>query len=393
MLMIMRTSGITALTLAASTFFAASAVAKNVVVDQTAVSPPTCQTAVKAANRYTTIQAAVTAAVAGDTVLVCPGTYPEQVVIDKWLTVKGVADEVGSTSQLVTITVPAGGLQVNAPATAAYGDVAAQVLAHNAKFINISNMTIDGTLAPADCPANIPAYRSAGVAYINVGESADGVSAGIVQTLVVENHGDTCLEFGQPAIKGVGMLAENSFITFQDSDVHTIKGDGITQQGGGVTIQRNFTQDVWNYGIKVQGDSAALSHVRSNTVIHSETGILVRSGGADVLSNTVGLWVGTGVFVADSALPIVQTNKIVNATVGFWFNETNGALVTGNGVQGAATGIIDTYSGSANGYAPNVIQSNKVNEGAIGLCSYSPGTDVLTGNTFTNVGVTAGTCN
>jgi hypothetical protein len=78
---------------------------------------------------------------------------------------------------------------------------------------------------------------------------------------------------------------------------------------------------------------------------------------------------------------------------GFWFNETNGALVTGNGVQSTGTGIIDTYSGSANGYAPNVIQSKQGERGIDRVVLVLPGTDVLTGNTFTNVGVTAGTCN
>lgn len=38
---------------------------------------------------YTTVSAAVTAAVAGDTVKVCPGTYAESVLVDKALTVKG----------------------------------------------------------------------------------------------------------------------------------------------------------------------------------------------------------------------------------------------------------------------------------------------------------------
>src|SRR5262249_39328313 len=38
---------------------------------------------------YATIQAAVNAAVAGGTVTVDAGTYPEQVVVDKRLTIKG----------------------------------------------------------------------------------------------------------------------------------------------------------------------------------------------------------------------------------------------------------------------------------------------------------------
>src|ERR1700688_4536255 len=40
---------------------------------------------------FSTVQAAVNAAKSGDIVNVCPGSYPEQVSIDKTLTVKGIA--------------------------------------------------------------------------------------------------------------------------------------------------------------------------------------------------------------------------------------------------------------------------------------------------------------
>lgn len=67
---------------------------------------------------YTTVSAAVTAATAGDTVKVCPGTYTEDVTIDKALTLKGAkadsavaprtfaaADE-STISGLVTLAAP-----------------------------------------------------------------------------------------------------------------------------------------------------------------------------------------------------------------------------------------------------------------------------------------------
>ena len=41
---------------------------------------------------FTTIQAAVSGVPAGSTVLVCPGTYPEQVTITQPLSLQGIAD-------------------------------------------------------------------------------------------------------------------------------------------------------------------------------------------------------------------------------------------------------------------------------------------------------------
>jgi nitrous oxidase accessory protein NosD len=56
---------------------------------------------------FATIQAGVNAASAGSTVNVCPGTYPEQVTIDKRLTLQGIT--VGTANQAV-VASPAGGV-------------------------------------------------------------------------------------------------------------------------------------------------------------------------------------------------------------------------------------------------------------------------------------------
>jgi hypothetical protein len=63
-----------------------------------------------AAPNKPTIQAAVNASSQGDTVLVCPGTYPEQVTITKNLTLQGLV--VGTAGQVV-ITPPAAGVVTN----------------------------------------------------------------------------------------------------------------------------------------------------------------------------------------------------------------------------------------------------------------------------------------
>ena len=63
---------------------------------------------IKPINRFT-IQAAVNAASATDVVLVCPGQYPEQVLIEKSITVKGTADPSGGNLAVITRPVAAGG--------------------------------------------------------------------------------------------------------------------------------------------------------------------------------------------------------------------------------------------------------------------------------------------
>src|SRR5512144_189806 len=73
---------------------------------------------------FATISAAVTAAPAGSTILVCPGIYPEQVAIPQSLTLEGIPD---SNQDIAIITVPSTGLVANA--TSVFGEsIAAQVL-------------------------------------------------------------------------------------------------------------------------------------------------------------------------------------------------------------------------------------------------------------------------
>ena len=59
---------------------------------------------------FTTIQAAINAVPAGSVIKVCPGSYPEQLLIAKKLTIEGIAS---SGQDAAVITPPAGGVQVN----------------------------------------------------------------------------------------------------------------------------------------------------------------------------------------------------------------------------------------------------------------------------------------
>ncbi len=91
---------------------------------------------------YTTIQAAVTASPAGTIIEVCPGTYPEQVVIPKKLTIEGVAS---GTQDAAVIVPPVGGVVANATDFDSATPIAAQVLVHVASGVKLNNLTIDGT--------------------------------------------------------------------------------------------------------------------------------------------------------------------------------------------------------------------------------------------------------
>src|ERR1700688_3131349 len=102
---------------------------------------------------YATIQAAVTAAPAGSTIDVCPGTYPEQVTISsKSLTLIGI---VAGTSDAAVLIPPSGGLVMNATDIGG-GAVAAQIFVENSTGVTISHLTVGGNgNALGSCATNL----------------------------------------------------------------------------------------------------------------------------------------------------------------------------------------------------------------------------------------------
>ncbi len=85
---------------------------------------------------FVSISAAVGSVPAGSTILVCPGTYAEQVTIAKPLTLQGIAS---ANQDLATIAIPSSGAVGNA--TSIFGQaVAAQVLVQAAGWVIFSTL-------------------------------------------------------------------------------------------------------------------------------------------------------------------------------------------------------------------------------------------------------------
>jgi hypothetical protein len=108
------------------------------------VGPNTCKPAYK---HYSTIQSAVSSVPFGAIVMVCPGTYPEQVSITQPLTLEGVTDGIGNSA---VITVPGGGLVQNGTSVS-FGPVAVQLLVENTVGVIVQGLTVDGN--GGNCPA------------------------------------------------------------------------------------------------------------------------------------------------------------------------------------------------------------------------------------------------
>jgi parallel beta-helix repeat protein len=268
-----------------------------------AVGSATCQPSLR---HFTTIQAAVNASAAGDTVLVCPGTYPEQVVIYQALTLRGIAD--GSAAEAV-ITLPAVLID-----NSTFGP--AQLLIQNAVGVRVMNITLDGAGT---------AIPRVGIALENAGDMSWSTAGVMIRNVIVRN------ELGGGDL-GWGIRALNSYFTVTDSAIQDAAASCVVQTGGASSISQNTITNCGVHGISVQeAQGATLTDNRVYNVHHS--GIAVGSStGIQVQGNTIKPLPGT-VSVSDSGAPELS------AEIGMTVNVLDSASVIGNDVSAAEIGL------------------------------------------------------
>jgi len=339
-----------------------------------AVGPATCQPALV---HFSTIQSAVNGVPAGSTIEVCPGAYPEQVVISEPLTLKGVTDGIGDAA---VITVPATGLVPNATSSTE-GTVAVQLLVANAVNVTVQNITIDGT--GGGCPAG--ANRVFGVEFYFVGQPVDGYAGGTIENNVVRNELNAC------GLLTDGIEVDNSYVTIKYNEVHDIEITPIGTYLGQASITNNTTQNALN-GIVVSGGSAT-NVVSGNTISNLtpnygflQVGLWVNGGVATVSKNNITSGAGAyGIYLPSTASGTAVTGNVVSAVgYGVYVSGSAGTTVQTNTINNSSNdAITDVFSAGG-----NIVTKNTVNEAPFGIFEQSTGSDTLTPNTFYNVVVT-----
>jgi parallel beta-helix repeat protein len=327
------------------------------------VGPNTCKPGYV---HFSTIQSAVSASPFGTIVMVCPGTYPEQVIINQPLTLEGVTDGTGNAA---VITVPGGGMVQNGTSVS-FGPVAVQLLVENTVGVNIKNLTVDGN--GANCPAL--SNRQVGIGVFNVGTPNDGTAAAIVSNVVIRNELN-CL--------GDGILADTSYMTVTASEIHDINQTAIDAYSAKYSLTNNSILRAFNYGIVLLNNPSG-SVVSGNNVSNCSTGILSDSDfyPTTITKNTVLNNSFAGVYLYFTYHQSVTQNVISDSPYTlidqFGFQNT----LQNNKISDAATdGILDF-----NSFGGNIITLNTVNEGFFGIfADGSTGGDTLVPNSFFNV--------
>lgn len=349
---------------------------------------------------YTTIGAALLHTSVGGIVDVCPGTYPEQVVITQAVKLRGV---VVSGTDAAVIVPPSGGLVANTTDVDSGNPIAAQVLVQNASSVSIANLTVDGTgNGIAACSPDLQ-----GILFQN--------ASGTIDHVAVRNQTPAPADGGCQIGEGIYVQTAAGFssaLTVENSSVHNYNKNGITGNDPNTTLiaTGNYVQGA---GVVPVGGAAqngiqlgfgATGRINGNTVIDNIYGDPTIAASADILlydtaentgitvdSNTVGnsqlaiaLYTdfaygsgnseyGDGVYVIGNRILGTSVYDAIDLC-------TNGNIVTGNTIfNSAESGIhLDAscgtyYNGPATGNN-NTVTGNMITESACAGILADPGT-------------------
>ena len=359
---------------------------------------------------YPNIQTAVNSVPSGSTIFVCPGNYPEQILINKSLTITGLSAN-GNSGTLASglsnpvITSPSGGITANLTDIAGGDPVYYQIAAVSPNpaspiTVKINSIAVDGSNNQiSGCGMDL-----VGIYYQNAWGTINYVVTRY-QELAPDLFG--CQD-------GLAIFVESGYgtggtanVTIENSSVHDYDKNGITVDGTGTvaTVSANFvvgigaTSLIAQNGIQVS--DGARGSVKSNTITddvyinppdcgtacYGSSGILIYDSGATsgshlaVSENTVGNTQLPVVAYADTNGDAdyidVTSNKITTAPAsGTYLDDGidlcgNYDTATSNTIfNTSGTGVhIDSSSTEASGQSGNntAVNKNIINEACAGV--------------------------
>jgi hypothetical protein len=350
---------------------------------------------------FPTIQQAVNATPPGTTIEVCPGSYPEQVLLYQAVTLKGIAS--GNQGAAI-VTVPNGGLVQNATSLATGAAIAAQILVQSTTGVIISNIAVDGanngivggcgTLDPIGIYYQNASGTITRTSVVNevLGAGLTGCQAGLGIFVQSGNSGASAVIITNNNVENFQKngITGNEIGTSVTITGNTVIGQGPTTGAAENSIQIGFGatgsitgntvgSDVWApdvFGDTANAAAGLLVYASPNVTIKSNNVSNTQFGIAVVSDPTVG--------PADGAMLTSNTVSMTHLYDGIDLCSSNNTATmnTINGSDESAIHLDDTCTGSATG---NTVTKNSVNSACAGILSGPGASGTTTGNTFYNV--------
>jgi parallel beta-helix repeat protein len=350
--------------------------------------------------QFTSIQSAVDAAPAGSTIKVCPGTYPEQVVINKKLTLEGI--NAGGADN-PTLVIPPNGFAADTARLSNGQPFAPQILVESpATDVDIHYLTVDGSGNNLNSGCSAP--NLIGIYYQN--------ASGTIRYVVARNQAQNAENFHCQPSAGLGIFVESggsgtSTVTIENCSVRGYQKNGITgdETGTNLTIRGNSvvgagpTTTAQN---GIQLGFGATGRVEYNTVADdvfngdpnegAASGILIFGSGDTTITGNSVTTTQTGInIVTDGTLTAngntITDNHVANTILADGIDIcSNDNTVIGNTVFSSAEAGIHLDSTCASSGNNNTARGNSVNEACAGiLLGTGTGNAVSSINDFANV--------
>lgn len=293
---------------------------------------------------YPTVQAAINAASAGDSINIAAGTYVENIVVDESVTIIGAGQ--GST-----VIMPAVSSANPCTGSSLCGGAASNVFLVQADNVVIHDLTVDG-----DNPA-----LTSGIVRTGSGAPADlDARNGIIKNTNATYNG---LEVYNVTVQNIylrGIYSTAGSFNFHNNTVTNVQGDSYSIAmfaWGGPGTMANNTVSYANDGISANHSNGI--QFLNNTISHSGSGVHTDNSGdgggvadliqGNMVSDCIASLGGYGIWTFVPYLaPTVDGNTITNCDVGLSAWGQGAAVVpqfTNNTVTGPAkkVGSVGAY--------------------------------------------------
>jgi hypothetical protein len=283
----------------------------------------------KSGTQFSTIQSALDASPAPDTVEVCPGKYYEQIAINHPVTLEGIAAGNGALAEIIlpdSYAVNATLIDIGVPATA-------QIFVHNVSGgdVNLTNLKVsgEGFGLSGTYFVGILYQQSSGTInqVVTIGQnnySASNVTGfGIyieavssTQSVTVENSAIN--DFSQSGIFAIGATTTPDLtVTIKNNGLSTVLGpatesatyDIVVEEGTDPTVTGNIVSG-GTFGIYSDTPTGSIA---GNTVVGAEVGITLGPDGPSVTSNNIYGAIQDGIFVSSELKASVVTNNTIRS--------------------------------------------------------------------------------
>jgi hypothetical protein len=352
--------------------------------------------------QYTTISAAITAAAPGDVIEICPALYPEQLIITKPLTLRGVLTYVNIGSYLPCCNEVKRVLLQPSLQDLQGLPFEAVITVMNTTGVTIDNLAIDASQnTVASCDIALSAVHFYNASGLLKNSAVFGAQ--------LPNPQSCSTFFGN----GFGAVVDSSeagpfHVEIENNSIHDFQRDGIEATNTGVNVNivgNNISGLGPSTGINQFGIfllNGAIGQVKGNIITEGSCGTLsptdcynLRSegvvlrgvGGGVAVDNNVINHVQSGIFLNGVNGARITSNLIGNVEVldGIDMEGTSNTLVQGNTIfnvslESLSEGVFENDGG---GEGNNQFSNNTVNDAYCGVAFVA--TSHLTNNNYFNV--------